>query len=274
LETTKIGFIGAGNMANSLIRGLLTKGANSNSIWAADIDAVKLQQLTDACGVQAASNEEIARNADVVVLAVKPQVMKTVCVNLAAALPSPQPLIISIAAGITLQHLQNWLGAQTPIVRCMPNTPALVGKGATGLFANACVNDLQKKTAANILSSVGLSVWMQQEADIDAVTALSGSGPAYFFLFMEAMQAAAVELGLSAELARELTYQTALGAAELARQSAEPTAQLRRNVTSPGGTTERAIHQFVEGGLEQLVSKALHAAHKRSIELASEFGKE
>jgi len=259
-------------MANSLIRGLLAKGTPGDSIAAADIDESKLWELSEACDIHASTSAEIAANADVVVLAVKPQVMRAVCQEFAQAMASRRPLIISIAAGITLQHLQSWLGDDVPVVRCMPNTPALVGKGATGLFANSRVSAAQKKSAAAILATVGLSVWVEKEADIDAVTALSGSGPAYFFLFMEAMQKTAREMGLSDKLARELTYQTALGAAELAQQSREETSQLRRNVTSPGGTTEQAIKQFVDGGLEELVNKALLAAQKRSVELAAEFG--
>lgn len=273
MESRQIGFIGAGNMANSLIRGLLANGANASSIWAADIDGQKLELLRSNCNIHTATNAEIAANADVIVLAVKPQVMQAVCVDLAKALHTRKVLLISIAAGITLDHMQSWFGANSAIVRCMPNTPALVGKGATGLFANAQVSKSQRKLAEDILSCVGLSLWVPNETDIDAVTALSGSGPAYFFLFMEAMEAAAKEMGLEKDLARQLTYQTALGAAELALRSAEDTAVLRRNVTSPGGTTEQAIRQFTDGGLEQLVSKALHAARKRSIELATEFDK-
>jgi pyrroline-5-carboxylate reductase len=152
----------------------------------------------------------------------------------------------------------------------MPNTPALVGSGASGLFANALVNAAQRSIADQLLGAVGLSVWVETESDIDSVTALSGSGPAYFFLMMEAMQESAVKLGLSSELAKALTYQTALGAAQLALASDEETAQLRRNVTSPNGTTERAINHFEDGGLRQLVDGALQAAHARSIELAGE----
>ena len=211
---------------------------------------------------------------DVLVLAVKPQVMRKVCTEIAADVQARRPLCVSIAAGITLTHLQHWLGADIGIVRCMPNTPALVSKGASGLFANTGVSASQRKLAAELMSSVGLAVWLEQESDIDTVTALSGSGPAYFFLFMEAMQAAAIDMGLSAELARALTYQTAAGAAELAQHSAEDTAQLRRNVTSPGGTTERAIESFEKGALRELVQRSLQAARLRSTELAAEFGKD
>lgn len=274
MESTRIGFIGAGNMAGSLIRGLVAKGVKSANIWAADVDSHKLDQIRSACHIQTAPNAELAELVDVIILAVKPQVMKSVCLDLARSLQSRKVLLISVAAGITLDHMLKWFGKHSAIVRCMPNTPALVGKGATGLFANDQVTQAQRKLASDILASVGIGLWVPRESDIDAVTALSGSGPAYFFLFMEAMQAAAVEMGLHPELARNLTYQTALGAAELAQRSSEDTADLRRNVTSPGGTTEQAIRQFNEGGLQKLVNKAMHAAQKRSVELASEFGKD
>jgi len=272
VSTTKIGFIGAGNMANSLIRGLLARGARADSIWATDVDSDKLQQLAAELGINTAPAAELVAHVEVLVLAVKPQVMRTVCEQLAADVQARRPLVVSIAAGITLSHLQWWLGADIAIVRCMPNTPALVSKGASGLFANANVSQAGRQLAADLMSSVGLAVWLNKESDIDAVTALSGSGPAYFFLFMEAMQAAAVEMGLSAELARALTYQTAAGAAELAQHSQEDTAQLRRNVTSPGGTTERAIAEFEAGALRSLVQRALLAAQLRSTELAAQFG--
>lgn len=272
MESTTIGFIGAGNMANSLIRGLLAQGVSSASIWAADVDTRKLQQLCDDTGIKSAPTVDVAGKVDVLMLAVKPQVMRAVCEHIAPGVQAGSPLCVSIAAGITLTHLQTWLGADTAIVRCMPNTPALVGKGASGLFANTRVSEAQRQLAASIMSSVGLSVWLEQETDIDTVTALSGSGPAYFFLFMEAMQAAAQEMGLDAELARTLTYQTAAGAAELALRSTEDTAQLRRNVTSPGGTTERAIQQFEDGKLRELVNRSLQAARQRSMELAGELG--
>jgi pyrroline-5-carboxylate reductase len=272
VDTTKIGFIGAGNMANSLIRGLLAKGVRGDAIWATDVDAVKLKQLAGELGIHTASAEELVAHVDVLVLAVKPQVMRTVCKQIGSKVQAHQPLCISIAAGITLGHLQNWLGADTALVRCMPNTPALVSKGASGLFANDSVSEWQRKIALDLMSSVGLAVWLEQEADIDTVTALSGSGPAYFFLFMEAMQAAAIAMGLNADLARALTYQTAAGAAELAQQSTDDTAQLRRNVTSPGGTTERAIAQVENGALRELVMRSLQAARQRSTELAAEFG--
>lgn len=270
MKRTKIGFIGAGNMANSLIRGLIAKGSAPSDIWAADLDAGKLELLAQQCGIYTGDNAEIAAKADLIVLAVKPQVMKQVCQGLAADLNGRAPLLISIAAGITSAQLQSWLGESAAIVRCMPNTPALVGLGASGLFANAQVSAEQRELAQQCISAVGFATWVEQDADIDIVTAVSGSGPAYFFLFMEAMQASAIEMGLSEELARDLTYHTAAGAAALAQFSEDDTATLRRNVTSPGGTTEKAIQQFEDGDLRGLVAKALKAARTRSIELAEE----
>lgn len=266
-----IGFIGAGNMANSLIRGMIAKGAEKTSIWAADLDSGKLDTLKSECGIKTASSAEIARTADIIVLAVKPQVMKIVCTELKALLVERSPLIISIAAGITVSHLSHWTGANTAVIRCMPNTPALVGKGASGLYANEYVSEAQKELAEEVMSSVGICVWVEQESAIDAITALSGSGPAYFFLFMESMQKSAQEMGLSEDVARILTNQTALGAAELAMASNETTERLRLNVTSPGGTTEQAIKQFQLGNLPELVDKALKSAQARSIELATQL---
>jgi pyrroline-5-carboxylate reductase len=276
MNSTSIGFIGAGNMANSLIRGLLDKGQAASSIWAADLDSAKLEALQTECGINIGLCKQLTAEVDVLVLAVKPQVMQGVCEELAAYLldaPAKPRLIVSIAAGITLYHLQQWLGAETAIVRCMPNTPALVGRGASGLYANAQVSAAQKELANDIMQAVGIAEWLDDESAIDSVTALSGSGPAYFFLFMEAMQNTAMDMGLSAELARSLTYQTALGAAELALSSEDTTQELRRKVTSPGGTTEQALNQFESGGLRELVETALNAARQRSIELADEFGK-
>jgi pyrroline-5-carboxylate reductase len=274
LENSSIGFIGAGNMANALIRGLLAQGVAGTQLLAADIDSDKLQKLKDDCDIQVANSKEIAAIADVVVLAVKPQVMKDACRQIQPALEARNCLIVSIAAGITCQHLQSWLGTQVALVRCMPNTPALVGKGATALYANDKVNTEQKALAEALLTAVGIALWLDQESDMDAVTALSGSGPAYFFLLMEAMQDAAMEMGIDAETARQLTCQTALGAAELAGTSSATTAELRRQVTSPGGTTEQALNQFEEGGLRELVNRALVAAQRRSRELARDFGDE
>lgn len=266
-----IGFIGAGNMANSLIRGMLAHGHSPENIYASDLDQEKLEFLRSDCHIKTGSNIELAQICEVLVLAVKPQVMQSLCADLKANLQKSSPLIISIAAGITSNHLRKWLGQDTAIVRCMPNTPALVGKGASGLFATEAVSVEEKQIAQALLSTVGICLWVDDELAIDTVTAVSGSGPAYFFLFMEAMQNVAKELGLDEKTAKALTYQTALGAAELALASDDSTAQLRRNVTSPGGTTEQAILAFESGGLRELVASAVKAAQHRSIELADEL---
>ena len=273
MENSSIGFIGAGNMANSLIRGLLAQGVRAGSLWACDIDEVKLAALQNECRINIGTTEQLAQNADVIVLAVKPQGIAEACIGLASALGDRRPMIISIAAGINLTQLQSWLGDDSALVRCMPNTPSLIGKVASGLFASTRVSDEQRSIAKTIMDAVGMSAWVNEESDIDTVTAVSGSGPAYFFLFMEAMQESAKEMGLSDELSRSLVYQTAIGAAELALSSPEHLAELRRRVTSPGGTTESAIREFENGELRALVDRSLKAARDRSIELAEESSK-
>jgi pyrroline-5-carboxylate reductase len=270
LKNSTIGFVGAGNMANSLIRGLLAKGMHSSSLWACDIDELKLAQLQNECRINIGTMDQLAGSADVILLAVKPQVMAEACTALASSLGDRQAMIISIAAGITTDQLRRWLGDDTALVRCMPNTPSLIGKGASGLYANSNVSDEQRSIAETIMNAVGMSVWVNEENDIDTVTAVSGSGPAYFFLFMEAMQNSAKEMGLSDELARALVYQTAAGAAELAISSPDHLEELRRRVTSPGGTTEKAISEFESGKLRELVGRSLKAARDRSVELAQE----
>jgi pyrroline-5-carboxylate reductase len=271
LKSTTIGFIGAGNMANGLIHGLIAKGTKSENIWASDLDDSKLQLLAQDCGIRTGSNTDIARSASVIVLAVKPQVMRDACKALAADIGDRKVLLVSIAAGITTSHLEGWFGESAAIVRCMPNTPALVGMGASGLFASTKVTEEQKQLAQEVISTVGFATWVDADSDIDIVTAISGSGPAYFFLFMEAMQATAKEMGLNEDLARALTYHTAAGAAALAQYSEDDIATLRRNATSPGGTTEQAILKFEDGDLRGLVAKALKAARTRSVELAEEI---
>ena len=275
MSTLRIAFIGGGNMAASLIGGLRAQGLPASAICASDPGADRRTELHDAHGIDTyADNAQAVAGADVVVLAVKPQVMQTVCRDLAPHLQASQ-LIVSIAAGITCASLQQWLGADTPraIVRCMPNTPALLRQGVSGLFANAAVSDEQKRQAEQLLSAVGLALWLDREELIDAVTAVSGSGPAYFFLLIEAMTAAGEQLGLPRETAAELTLQTALGAARMACESDVEAAELRRRVTSPNGTTEAAIKAFQAGGLEALVQQAMDAAARRSAELAEQLGK-
>ena len=275
MSIPRIAFIGGGNMAASLIGGLRAQGLPASAICASDPGADRRTELHDAHGIDTfADNAQAVAGAVVVVLAVKPQVMQTVCRDLAPHLQASQ-LIVSIAAGITCASLQQWLGADTPraIVRCMPNTPALLRQGVSGLFANAAVSDEQKRQAEQLLSAVGLALWLDREELIDAVTAVSGSGPAYFFLLIEAMTAAGEQLGLPRDTAAELTLHTALGAARMACESDVEAAELRRRVTSPNGTTEAAIKAFQAGGLEALVQQAMDAAARRSAELAEQLGK-
>ncbi len=266
-----LAFIGGGNMATSLIGGLIQKGQPAEQIVVSDPLPESQQQLADQFGVRTtADNASAVSGADVIILAVKPQIMAAVAKPLATAL-AHKPLVISIAAGIPISALENWLGAETPIVRCMPNTPALLQAGAAGLYATDRVSETQKALASDILSAVGLATWVESEADIDAVTAVSGSGPAYFFLVMEAMQKVGEELGLSPEAASKLTLQTALGAAKMALESDVDVSELRRRVTSPAGTTERAIQSFQASGLEEMFRRAMADCVQRAQEMAAEM---
>ncbi|MDF1780709.1 MAG: pyrroline-5-carboxylate reductase [Alcanivoracaceae bacterium] len=263
-----IGFIGAGNMASSLVGGMIAKGIRPARIWMSDVSAERLDQLAQQHRVHTnVDNNEIALRADVLVLAVKPQVMQQVCEAMREQVQARQPLIISIAAGVTVANLKSWLG-DVPVVRCMPNTPALVQAGATGLYGEPSVSEEQKTLAGQILGSVGITFWFDHESALDAVTAVSGSGPAYFFLMMESMIASAEKLGLDAHTARQLVLQTAWGAAQLAITSDQGPEVLRQQVTSPGGTTAAALNAFEEGGYRDLVDSALQAAKKRSEELS------
>lgn len=272
MSKTRIAFIGAGNMAASLIGGLRAKGLDAAQIRASDPGAETRANVQAEHGIEVfADNADAIQDADVVVLAVKPQAMKAVCEAIRPSL-KPNQLVVSIAAGITCASMNNWLGAQ-PIVRCMPNTPALLRQGVSGLFATTEVNAEQRQQAEELLSAVGIALWLNEEQQLDAVTAVSGSGPAYFFLLIEAMTAAGVKLGLPADIAAQLTVQTALGAAHMAVASDVDAAELRRRVTSPAGTTEAAIKSFQAGGFEALVEKALGAAAHRSAEMAEQLGR-
>jgi len=258
-------------MATSLIGGLLANGFQSSNITACDIDDDKLTSLSEQFGIATTTDSRAAvTNADIIILAVKPQVMQGVCEQLAGNPQISKSLFISIAAGIEEQSIDHWLGGNQAIVRCMPNTPALVQLGATGLYANSRVNNAQRSVAEAILGAVGITVWIDQESALDAVTAISGSGPAYFFYFIELLQQAGENLGLSKDVAALLARQTALGAATMARQA--DVVELRSQVTSPGGTTEQAIVSFQQNGLAALVEKATGAARNRSIELAQKAG--
>lgn len=273
MNTRTIGFIGGGNMATSLISGLIASGHEPQHIWVSDTNAETLQRHAEQLGVKVSQdNQAVVEAVDVVVIAVKPQVLKSVIQPLAATIQERQVLVVSVAAGINQDSLARWLGEGVAIVRCMPNTPALVLTGATALHANDRVSPQQKDLAENILRAVGLALWVEDEAQLDAVTAVSGSGPAYYFLLMEAMEKAALELGLDERSARLLIQQTALGAAKIALESSESPTVLRERVTSPNGTTQKAIETFQENGFVDIVSKALHAARDRSIEMSKELG--
>ena len=267
----KICFIGAGNMAQSLIGGLLKNGVNASDITATDPYQPSLDALATLGVNISTDNAAAVATADAIVLAIKPQVMESVLTPLAGTLAQTKPLLISIAAGIDIRSLSAWAG-NLAIVRCMPNTPALLQLGASGLYANEATSEAQKLLAETILNAVGITTWLNSEAEIDAVTAVSGSGPAYFFLLIEAMQAAAVAQGLNPETAKALSLQTALGAATMAAQSDVDAAELRRRVTSPGGTTEQALACFNNGGFSELVAQAMQDCADHSQVLADKLG--
>lgn len=270
---TTIGFIGAGNMATAIIHGLLSQGISGERIIAFDPMTENLQRLYESCHLQVAEdNHFVIKHANVVVLAVKPQVMKEVVTSIAEGLRESKPLVISIAAGISQDSLKSWIGSQdVPVVRVMPNTPGLLGVGATGLYADEHVSMHMKETVELIFRSIGTTLWLKSEDDLHALTAVSGSGPAYFFAFMEAMVNKAIELGMDEADARALTARTCLGAAKMVEQRPEPIATLRQNVTSKGGTTAEGLRVFAEQELEATVAAAMQAVVDRSQAMAEEF---
>ncbi|HEX7048068.1 MAG TPA: pyrroline-5-carboxylate reductase [Gammaproteobacteria bacterium] len=272
MENTTIAFIGGGNMARSLIGGLISGGCEAGRIHVADPFPEALENLAEKFGVHITNdNVEAASRADVIVLAVKPQVMQAALESIRAAVNQNRPLMISIAAGITEKLIRTGLGGSAAIVRTMPNTPALLRCGATALYANDEVTEAQREKAESILRSVGIVRWVEEEKLLDAVTAVSGSGPAYFFLVMELLEKAGRDLGLPAETARLLTLQTAYGAARMALESAEDPGTLRERVTSPGGTTAAALNHLDESGFAERFTAAVEAACKRSAELSEEI---
>ena len=271
--TRHIAFIGAGNMAGALIGGLIADGVPPGHLIATDPSADKCSALSAATGIRTLQdNGAAAAMADTLVLAVKPQILREVAEALAATVQQRRPLVISIAAGIRCDSLQAWLGGDVALVRTMPNTPAIIQSGATVLYATPGVSSAQREQAESLMRAVGLAQWVDDESLMDAVTALSGSGPAYFFLVMEALEAAARDLGLAPETAHLLTLQTAFGAARMALESSDPPEVLRARVTSPGGTTERALDTLEDGGIRDLFRRALTAARDRSIELSRSLG--
>ena len=269
----RLAFIGGGNMAAALIGGLIKRGLPHDRVVVADPSHEQLQRLVrDFAVTTAADNAGAVKGAEVIILAVKPQQMRAVALGLAPHLTDAQPLVISVAAGIPHAALARWFGPRIPVIRTMPNRPALNGFGATGLFAPPSVGAANRALAEMIMGAVSATVWVEHESQMDTVTALSGSGPAYFFLFMEALEAAAHERGLPNEVAHQLTLETAFGAAQMARESRESLATLREQVTSKGGTTAAALAVLDAAGLRAIVAHAVAAADRRSAELAAEFG--
>jgi len=271
-----VAVIGGGQMARALVGGWCAQGAGAASFAVADPNAEQRAWLAGAFpGLRLeADNEAAARHANVWLLAVKPQLLGGVVRALAPLARERRPLIVSIAAGIRAADIARWLGPGPTLVRAMPNRPALVGAGVSALYAPAAVDEGARRVATALLQAVGSVVWVEREEDLDAVTAVSGSGPAYFFLLMELLEAAAIEQGLSPAVARRLALDTAAGAARLAAHSADDPATLRQQVTSKGGTTAAALAVFEAAGLKDIVARAVAAAARRSRELADEFGRD
>ncbi len=268
-----LAFIGAGNMSRAIIGGLISNQFPAEKIWATGTQLGKLDDLKQQGLHTTTDNNAAVAAADIVILAVKPQILKAVAMDMAAAVQQHQPLIVSVAAGIMCDSMDTWLGGDLALVRCMPNTPALVKQGASGLYANPRVTESQRNQTEQIMQATGIALWVDTEIQLNAVTAVSGSGPAYYFLMMEAMVAAGEKLGLSREISKQLTIQTALGAAEMARQSDVEPAELRRRVSSPKGTTEQAILTFIDQGLPEIIANGMQACSDRAEALAAELGK-
>jgi pyrroline-5-carboxylate reductase len=268
---SSIAFIGGGNMASCIIGGMVSNGFVPEQIMVGTPAESARQQLSETFGVTTmADNQAAVSNAAIVVLAVKPKIMREVVEDLAPAL-AHKPIIISVAAGIPVSALNSWLGAQMPVVRAMPNTPSMVQSGATGLFSQSRLAKEQRALVDKIFQAIGYSCWVDQEALIDAVIAVSGSGPAYFFLVLEAMQKVAQELGLPQTTAQQLSLHTALGASRMAIESGISAAELRDQVTSPGGTTQAAITSFQQHGLENIFRSAMTSAVERAEEMSKDF---
>lgn len=270
-----IAIIGAGHMGSSLLGGLIANHYPPEKIWITDNEPNKLATLQTQLKVHTTTdNLEALSAADVLIFAVKPNILKEVLRALAPAIQQKKPLIISIAAGISVASMQAWLGGKNAIVRAMPNTPALIGCGATALYANEWVSEDEHSEAESILRAVGLTVWITDEKLMHVITPFSGSGPAYFFLIIEALQNAAIELGVDPEAARLLILQTAYGACRMALESNKSVGELLKNVAVPGGTTEKAITLLEENHIRDIFKKALIAAQKRSEEMSATYGKE
>ena len=269
---TVIGFIGAGNMAYALIKGLLSNGFDAKNINVSDSNEELLINRQSELKITTYSdNNSLLDNSDIVVFAVKPQVLSIVCLQLKNKVKSNH-LFVSIVAGIRGNDINRWLGGNFALVRTMPNTPALFQSGVTGLFANDLVSNQQKELVTSILSSVGECFWVDDEKLIDAITAISGSGPAYFFLLMQSITQAATALGLDEKTANSLSIQTSLGASLMATKSGKDSKTLRKEVTSPNGTTQAAIESFQDQNFEGIVAAATRAAYDRARELSNDLG--
>lgn len=265
-------FVGGGNMGRSLIGGLITNGYSDKLISVVEPNADSQQKIAKLYNVDLYNApDESLNKADVIVIATKPQILKDVALSVKEFIKD-DALIISIAAGVRLLNLAQWLGSGKAIIRVMPNTPALVQEGMSVLVANSHCSEEQQGIASGIMDAVGKTLWLDDEKHMDTVTAVSGSGPAYFFLIMEAMQTTARKMGLTAEQSKILTQQTALGAATMALQSQDDVTDLRKQVTSPGGTTEQALNVLLEGDIHDLFRDALKAASNRSKEMAKDLG--
>jgi pyrroline-5-carboxylate reductase len=268
-----IGFIGGGNMSESLIGGLLASGHKPSLIHVSEPDENRRELLQKKYRINCReSNIELAERSDLLLFAVKPQLLQQIALPLHQAVQAKQSTIISIAAGVRSTDLEKWLGGELAIVRVMPNTPALVRAGASGMYANHRVSDQQRNLAESVMRSVGLTVWLENESQMDIVTALSGSGPAYIFRIIEAMEDAATRSGLSRETSRLLAIETVLGAAKLAVESDDSPAELRQKVTSPGGTTEQGLKRLEQGDIGQVFQNVIDAAIERSQEMGDELG--
>ncbi len=269
----KISFLGGGNMAAALVGGLIAKGFAAVDLQVAELSPEGRASLEARFGVRTvAALDDAALDCDLLLLAVKPQQMRQALAPLAGRLS--RQVVVSIAAGLRMADLARWLGGHRRLVRCMPSTPALIGAGVTGLCADPSVDEAGRTAAETVLAAVGDTVWLADEGQMDAVTALSGSGPAYVFHFIEALEAGGVEMGFDSATARRLAIGTVLGAARLAAESPEPPAMLRERATSKGGTTEAALKLMAADGFLPLVARALRAAEARGRELGDQLGRD
>ncbi|HGJ5860231.1 MAG TPA: pyrroline-5-carboxylate reductase [Arsenophonus nasoniae] len=273
MQQRKITFIGAGNMAHAIITGLISAGYPANYITACSPTATNRDLLVKKYGINGKSdNSDASKHADVIILAVKPQIMETVCQPLKEQVNFANKLVLTIAAGIPVKRYQQYLAPNINLVRVMPNTPSLVGQGVSGLYAMDCVSEDDKTFATELMASVGKVFWLTNEATINDIIAVTGSAPAYFFLFMESMQQEAERLGFDSKTARELVLYTAQGSAALSASKSDLSfATLREQVTSKGGTTAKALEQFYQANLPQIVTNAMRAAIRRAEEMEKQF---